>query len=483
MADLTLRSLDPNDPPLTFEQANNNFLFVQEQALAAQQSALDAQGHAQDAQNSAQDAQDVVDGLGFELSDISNRIRNLQYNDGPYPSLDLQFVGARMVDPRLVVERPGEAWGYNEAGVLVPFAANEPRLTYDPATGKSLGLLVEGQGTNLLARSEDFANAVWSKSQSTVVPAAATSPRGTTGASKLVEGVGSSIFQLSTFVTVGTSSTFSLYAKAGERNQVCLHSFEGTTPSNPIVATFDLLSGEVVYKLGATDAKIEDCGRGWFRCSASSPTAAVSTSWNIRLANGSTPSSNGTTYVGDGSSGLYIWGAQLETGTYATSYISTGGSQVTRATDNAYMPTADWYNASQGTLLVAASAQNIAGVEQTVAMFSDGVNTTEQIRVFIDTTGKVRFRYRAGASDIFYPTYELPQTIILAATWGNGRAASCLNGGIVTSASTLALPSVNRINIGAFFTGAAPLNGTISRLAYFPRVLSDAQLIALTEVA
>src|SRR5690606_5309954 len=80
-------------------------------------------------------------------------IRRINYGDGPYPSLDLNFVGATVLDPRVEFERSSDAWRWNDWGLLESVGANEPRFQYDPVTGKSLGLLVERTSVNLLSRS------------------------------------------------------------------------------------------------------------------------------------------------------------------------------------------------------------------------------------------------------------------------------------------------------------------------------------------
>jgi hypothetical protein len=198
----------------------------------------------------------------------------------------------------------------NYIPVLETAASGAARFDHNPTTFESLGLLIEEQRTNLLTYSEEFNNAAWTKTRSSITANTIVAPSGALTGDKLVEDTTASNthFVTQNQTATATTTTFSCYAKAGERTQISLHSFESSTPANPIVAFFDLSTGTVVSTSGNTiSASITPVGNGWYRCVATGTTALVSTTWNIR------PAVNGSaTYTGDGYSGLYIWGAQLE---------------------------------------------------------------------------------------------------------------------------------------------------------------------------
>lgn len=163
---------------------------------------------------------------------------------------------------------------------------------------------------NLLSYSQEFDNAAWLKNNATVTANAATAPDGTMTADKLVEGTGSIYHSVNQSPTLAASTVYtkSVYAKAAERSWISLlfRTPDGLYHSG----FFDLSSGTAGSTANAT-AAIQNVGNGWYRCAitATSPGAGSTlNSENIQLATGN----NERTYTGDGTSGIYIWGAQME---------------------------------------------------------------------------------------------------------------------------------------------------------------------------
>nr|PZM87704.1 MAG: hypothetical protein DIU81_08860 [[Clostridium] cellulosi] len=200
------------------------------------------------------------------------------------------------------------------------------------------GVLVEEGTTNLLLRSEEFDNTVWGKSNSTIIANVITAPNGTNTSYKIVSGnVGKNYIGVQQSVTFSnTIYTFTVYAKAGEVRWLRL----GLTSYN---AWFDLQSGVLgTVDLGAT-AAIKYVGNGWYLCSLTATIADGSGFVYIRLAD-----SNGDLrFTGDGTSGLYLWGAQLEQKPYATSWTPGG---TTRAAEKLTVPTAGLLDPREGTI-------------------------------------------------------------------------------------------------------------------------------------
>ena len=206
---------------------------------------------------------------------------------------------------------------------------NVPRIDY--TGGGCPHILAEPMRTNLITYSEDFSNAYWTKSGASVT-SGFTSPDGTANAYKLVEdtSTGNHYVKSGGFsATSGLDYTFSAYFKKGENNFIQL------IPSGPfgsLYANFDLLNG-VVGSLSTGTATIELVGE-YYRCSFTVSATSTSSSsvlfiWKIQSAT----SGRAESYTGDGTSGLYAWGGQIEEGSYATSYIPTSGSTVTRNQD------------------------------------------------------------------------------------------------------------------------------------------------------
>lgn len=230
-------------------------------------------------------------------------------------------------DELLTFSRATTGGRFNEKGLYETVPANQPRFDYDPITKVLKGLLVEEQRTNLVTMSEQLGS--WQNYLVTSKRAEIASPSGTLNATKVIPTTDPSWHQLrgNVFaVTASNNYTTSVFAKKGE-NDIVRVTLENATlfPSNS-AGVFNLSTGTVVSGAGA---KIQDVGDGWYRCSVTSLCAVTGTTITA-LGVGS------STYVGDGVSGLYFWGAQVEMGIFATSYIPTEATFTSRASTATY---------------------------------------------------------------------------------------------------------------------------------------------------
>jgi hypothetical protein len=166
---------------------------------------------------------------------------------------------------------------------------------------------------NLLTKTEQFDDAVWVKTATTITSNAAVAPDGTLTADKLVEDTANSLHNVQGGPTVisGVAYTGSVYLKAAERTSVTVRTGGGGLPDSG--AIINLSSGVISSQFGSpTSVSISSAGNGWYQVSIVN-TSASSTTGRIYVAlNASTPASpNGQTYTGDGTSGVYLWGADL----------------------------------------------------------------------------------------------------------------------------------------------------------------------------
>ncbi|QJP10456.1 phage head spike fiber domain-containing protein [Pseudomonas multiresinivorans] len=228
--------------------------------------------------------------------------------------------------------RASTATYFDSAGILQTAGINVPRNNYDPFTLQALGFLREAAATNLLTFSSQFSNAAWNKVNASITAAATTAPDNTLTGSKLIETVVTGLHQVNMISTSTGQRTLTAFVKAAERTRVELQLSD--VVSAAIFAVFDLSAGTLVTLTPAApwtgvSASIQPINNGWYRISLTA-TAGQGTQIRacINLNNGTTNS-----YLGNGTSGAYIWGAQLESGGVATSYIPTDATTVTRAAD------------------------------------------------------------------------------------------------------------------------------------------------------
>ena len=205
-------------------------------------------------------------------------------------------------------------------GSLKYFNANEPRFEYDPVTGRPLGLLYEPQRTNSYAYSNSFNS--WNYSYVLKTWGATTSPDGTSNGWSIVPSTNLETHGVYASLAAGTWG-LSIYAKANGCSYLYLQT-EGTDEGS---AYFNLATG-VVESVTKATAAIKDVGNGWYRCSVVSTMTSAGYS---RICVSDTGSR--TYYAGNGTSGLYLFGAQIESGSSVTSYIPTSGAAATRADD------------------------------------------------------------------------------------------------------------------------------------------------------
>ena len=400
----------------------------------------------------------------------------------------LDFTNGSALDSRVTFTRSTTGTRTNASGLIESVAINGPRFDYNPTTLESLGLLIEEQRVNLLVRSEEF-QTTWTNERSSEQVDVIVSPAGTLTGEKLVEDTTATnthnILQGVSGLTSGSTLSFSVYLKAAERTSARLQINDGSSLANAVLANYDASTGvasstQSIGTFTGASSTITPVGNGWYRCSISGvATGVTAVQCRIFLLSGTTSS-----YTGDGTSGIYIWGAQLEAGAFATSYIPTVASQVTRAVDVAVMTGTNfssWYNATAGTLYVDASPQtsNSAGY----ALFElNNATAANRIGLFkLITTGNASMAVIV-TSATQASTNNGAWTVSgkLVGAYAVNDFATVLNGGTVATDTSGTLPTVTQATIGARGDGANRLTGTIKKIAYYPLRLTNAQLQGLT---
>jgi hypothetical protein len=371
-------------------------------------------------------------------------------------------------------------------GLIQSAAIDAPRFDFDPVTLAPLGLLIEEQRVNLALYSQDASNAAWNKTRSSITADATTAPDGTLTGDKLVEDTSTTTTHRTSVsaisMTSGTSYTWTIFLKAGERTSAVIALHTGGAgnafTTNPTIAV-DLLTGALTSPSASVTASSAVLfSGGWWRVSVSATaTTTTSNSPTVFLAESGT-----TSYTGDGTSGLFLWGGQVEAASFPTSYIPTEASTVTRAADNAAITGTDftpWFNASEGTF-VAQWKQGAVSGTRTVMAANDGTSN-QSIRLRTVATDPFFTVTNGGVdqADIDAGTVAGTTVYKMAGCYRANDFATVIGGGTVVTDTSGTIPTVNQLMLG---TSAASnyLNGHLRNITYYPTRLTDAQLQALT---
>lgn len=398
---------------------------------------------------------------------------------GVQPTLKLDFLSGTALDPRIAFTRASSRTRVNEQGLVETLTTNAPALNHDPVTRARRGLLLEEARTNLLLRSEQIGGAGWNLIDCTVSGNAIVAPDGTMTADKIVEGTGSGVkipFQTVNKAAVVLTRTMSFYGKAGERTQIRA-AFANQNASSAAACDIDLVAGTagVIGYSGtavtAASVSVTPVGNGWFRCTmtATFDAGVTGTAFYPSLVNGS----GVTIYAGDGTSGLYLWGVQVEDGAFATSYIQTVASTVARAEDVPLMSGtnfSDWFNPAEGTFLVEADTfkPTTLAASATAVAVSDGTANERFLLRFL--TGNAEGAIVDGnvVQAQMQQAYTPNSVERLALAYKADNFAFARNGVLAATDFVGTLPTVDRLNFGA-----PPLNGHVRRLFYWPKALPD----------
>jgi hypothetical protein len=358
----------------------------------------------------------------------------------------------------------------NYIPVLLTAASDVPRFDRNPVTRESLGLLIEESRTNLLAYSEQFDNAYWTKTAVTVLPNQTIAPDGTLTADALIVNASTTTHQISRASVVASSvCAASIYAKAAGVNTFTILDGTGTNG-----AAFNLATG-LVTNVGTGVGLMIAQGNGWYRC------ISIATTTGFRLYC-PTPAANAT---GDGFNGIFIWGAQLEAGSFATSYIATTGSQVTRSTDAASMTGTNfssWYNNAEGTFYSETGATPDAVYPSTMSVNDNTSSNVMLIQGNSTATGQQWYVASGGVAQVSMSSQTfLASGTKTAVAYKVNDFAYSTQGAAVSADTSALVPVVSQLNLGIERTANPnPLNGTIRKIAYYAQRLTDAQLQALT---
>ena len=384
------------------------------------------------------------------------------------PSLNLNFARSRALDPRITFTRTSTATYIGRDGLVKYAGEDEARFDHDPDTLESLGLLLEESRTNLIADSGDISQF------SQVIPAnqtltanAAVAPDGTTTATRYTTNTptGSGLQWISRGDSGSYSNvtvTGSFWARADATRTLQAHisdSIAGTTYSYTVTTEWQRFTFTKTQNTGATVAVLYPV------------------------------------FISNEPAGLnvYLWGAQLEVGSFATSYIPTpAGAVATREADNAHILYDGWYDNSSSvkpSTFVGKFRVYDFGATRMVAEGSDGSTLKDFSMNTLANSSELQFVHRYTANDSYDSTIGAGITINTPTTFAFSYDGT---GGDITGSANGSTPNVgtddlgttsqaggDRMRIGSRGNNTLYLNGTLAELRYYKFKASSAQLLLL----
>jgi hypothetical protein len=355
---------------------------------------------------------------------------------------------------------------------------NVPRLTYQNGGGGCPSLLLEKQSTNILTYSEDFSNAAWTKTDLTVIANAITSPDGTTNAQKIVPNTTNGTHYIDQFVTISSVDyTYTIYAKKGEYNYLYVNAYSNSSRRT----WFDLNSGTVSLNTSPNIATIESVGNGWYRCTITNTSSGTTGAFQF----GADPN-NGTinanpSFSGDGTSGIYVWGAQIEASSYPTSYIPTTSASATRVADECSKTgISSLIGQTEGVLFVDFVFTAYDGSAKWIAFLGGGANyiglyansNTYIIGEVSNTTSQFSGAY----------SFSVGQRYKIAIAYKSNDFAYYINGAQISTASSGTVPTTSDFTF-LYSTTNDRIGGKVyNQLCLFKTRLTNAELASLTTI-
>jgi hypothetical protein len=378
------------------------------------------------------------------------------------PTLDLDPSVPSSLDI-ITATRASTATVTDASGNIVDAAPNTVRV--DHVDGVPM-ILVEPSATNLVEYSDDFSNAAWGKLASgtgvvpIVTPNYTISPDGTQNASRIVFNTGSGTSSSNRSVVVdgavtasGVNITGSVYLKGPVGGETILVRGVGANAYTTITLTSE-----------------------WVRYVFPEISFDTSSEFEIGLRQGIAGAINSAITV-------YVWGAQLESGSIATSYIPTSGSTVTRAADDLVISGSDFtdfYNQSEGTIYTEAMGRQV-GLNY---LFSANNGTAdERIYSLFEISSHLAV-VDGGTSQaaIDAGTCVVDQINRISGSWKVNDVRAALDGAAGATDTAATMPTVDRLNIGGNRSNSYILNGHIKRMIYWPVHSSRLSSDFLTQV-
>lgn len=367
------------------------------------------------------------------------------------------------------------------SGLIGSVASGVLRSYYDPTSLAYLGALFERQRTNLLLRSEEFNDATWAKTDTTITANDTTAPDGAATADLCTEGVaGTAIITQAVTATANGNYAVSFFVRRGNHDWLRVVFANG---GNAAQFWFNLGTGAVGSTAVAGTAtivsrRIVAYTNSWYRIECVGTVGSGATA--ITVAINSASGDLSVVRVANGT--RHQWGAQFEDNSLnCSSYIPTAGATATRNADVLTYPLTGWFNATVGTFVITGMTPCTAASSQVLMAVSDGTGnevismfTSVADPVFVVTDGGVSVGIGDAGTATAFVQFKM------AGAYAADDLAVSINGGAVVTDSTVTLPTVNILNVGSYATGVNQPTGTVRALDYYGGRRSNAVLQQLS---
>jgi hypothetical protein len=354
-----------------------------------------------------------------------------------------------------------------------------PRINYTDGEGS---LLLEPQSTNLVTYSEDFSDSSWNTARiETPYIANVVSPDGTLNAYTLEissgETNGGGVYK--TGISIAGDNSYSVFAKKKTADYLVI----SDTSTTGYAVYFNLENGTVGTEYNAT-GQIEYFGNGWYRCTMKYNLISSGFKF-LYVSNIDGQTTNGV----QGGDSIYLWGAQLEELSYATSYIPTNGSTVTRLADVCNNSgNSDLINSTEGVLYAEImKVQTEPDHYRLISLNNDASNSDANSVTLGFNNNTDDFYVRVKANNInILQNYQISsnanQFYKIAVKYKSGDCALWIDGVEQdTSTTTFAFTqTLDNLSFDYNGNGILPFYGNVKCVAVFKEALSDTELTCLT---
>ena len=338
-----------------------------------------------------------------------------------------------------------------------------PRIDYTTGFGS---WLLEPQRTNLVTYSEDLSQ--WVVSSGIQLTSGQLGVGNSNDAWKIQRSL--AYANIRSIISFTSTSTVSVYAKKGSYNFLRI-AISGIAEQ----CYFDLENGVIGTTTNLISSDIKYINNDWYRCSM---TFNNSFGTGVYIQPVETDGGIGNSGTGH----IFVQYPQTEVGSYATSYIPTEGSTVTRSAETANNSgNADLFNDSEGVLY--AEISSLADGENRQLGISDGTSTNRLLIALRPDNETIRlyFQGTSGSLQLDSSGHDFSSFIKIAAKYKSGDFALWINGvEEQISTSTITTSGLNRLDLYNIAAPSQTSYGNVKCVAVFKEALTDEELAQIT---